>query len=135
MGPAQGQADNEPDFGPPSTFYDLPGGLLPGHKNTRTSSSTGDDFAEFHPILTTDFFEFGTATNKLESDRAARSRWVMPSSVWPQPNWSGPPDWAVVRNISDPGINADLPRNPKWSSTCRRLGGLVLRGIRLLDQA
>jgi nucleoside phosphorylase len=62
----------------------------------------------FHPILTTDFFEFGTSTNHLdklgmavEMDDAALG--LTCSEV------SAPPVWACVRNLSDPTINGDLP--------------------------
>ncbi|MBM3786817.1 MAG: 5'-methylthioadenosine/S-adenosylhomocysteine nucleosidase [Acidobacteria bacterium] len=62
---------------------------------------------EFHPILTTDFFEFGTSTNHLdklgmavEMDDAALG--LACSEL------NAPPHWACVRNLSDPTINGTL---------------------------
>lgn len=61
----------------------------------------------FHPILTTDFFEFGTTANNLdkigmavEMDDACLG--LACSEV------NAPPHWACVRNLSDPTINGEL---------------------------
>lgn len=66
------------------------------------------DIPPFHPILTTDFFEFGTSTNKLnrlgvavEMDDACLG--LVCSEM------KNPPLWASVRNLSDPCINGDQP--------------------------
>lgn len=66
------------------------------------------DIPPFHPILTTDFFEFGTTTNKLyragvavEMDDACLG--LACSEM------KNPPLWASVRNLSDPCINGDQP--------------------------
>ena len=66
------------------------------------------DMPEFHPILTTDYFEFGTSANHLESEGAAVE---MGDAVLGLAMRSGerPPQWAVVRNMSDPQINGDIP--------------------------
>lgn len=66
------------------------------------------DIPPFHPILTTDFFEFGTTVNKLdrlgvavEMDDACLG--LACSEM------KNPPLWASVRNLSDPCINGDQP--------------------------
>jgi nucleoside phosphorylase len=66
-----------------------------------------NDIPAFHPILTTDFFEFGTSTNNLEKlgmavemDDACLG---LASS-----ELGSPPRWACVRNMSDPAINGKL---------------------------
>lgn len=65
------------------------------------------DIPAFHPILTTDFFEFGTSTNNLEKlgmavemDDACLG--LACSEL------RSPPRWACVRNMSDPCINGKL---------------------------
>ena len=95
----------EPAFGPPTTMYDLPGGILPGHKNNPDIKLDGRDFPAFHPVLTTDFFEFGTSES-----RGARSRWETPRSGWS-------PTASTARRVgvgvlSDPRINGELPTDP-----------------------
>ena len=54
----------EPDFGPPTTRYPF-GPLLPGFVNSPQLLCDGLDFPEYLPILTTDYFEFGTSSNQL----------------------------------------------------------------------
>jgi hypothetical protein len=63
---------------------------------------------EFHPILTTDYFEYGTTTNRLDKEGAAVE---MGDAVLGLAcaELINPPRWAVVRNMSDPVINGDLP--------------------------
>ena len=65
------------------------------------------DIPAFHPILTTDFFEFGTNVNNLEKigmavemDDACLG--LAASEL------NAPPHWACVRNLSDPTINGQL---------------------------
>ncbi len=62
---------------------------------------------EFHPILTTDYFEFGTSTNHLELEGCAVEMGdaVLGLVAAEMPN---PPSWAVVRNLSDPQINGAM---------------------------
>ena len=73
------------------------------------------DIPAFHPILTTDFFEFGTSTNNLEKlgmavemDDACLG--LACSEL------KSPPRWACVRNMSDPAINGKL--EPKQQENC-----------------
>lgn len=79
--------------------------------NTPDIKLDGRDMPDFHPMLSTDFFEFGTSKNNLFTEGSgmemgdaalglACSRLV------------NPPRWVVVRNLSDPQINGDLPSGP-----------------------
>ncbi|MDZ4792680.1 MAG: hypothetical protein SGI83_00220 [Bacteroidota bacterium] len=70
-----------------------------------------DELPEFHPIVTTDFFEFGTSTNKMEEEGLAVE---MGDAVLGMvcEEMQNPPKWLVIRNLSDPQINADLPHKP-----------------------
>jgi hypothetical protein len=108
-------ADNltEPAFGPPHTKYQwtLPG-LVPGVKNKPKIHVDGVDFPEFHPILTTDFFEFGTSTNGLEQEgcgvEMGDAALGMAVNEMKAAGLAAP-DWLVIRNASDPQINGALP--------------------------
>jgi nucleoside phosphorylase len=64
----------------------------------------------FHPILTTDFFEFGTSTNRLDLQGMAvemddATLGLACSEL------QSPPLWACIRNLSDPTINGALPES------------------------
>lgn len=67
---------------------------------------------KFHPILTTDFYEFGTSRNNLDAIGAGVE---MGDAVLGLAcsELQNPPNWAVVRNLSDPQINGDLPDGPQ----------------------
>jgi hypothetical protein len=65
----------------------------------------------FHPVLTTDYFEFGTSANHLDQQGCAvemgdAALGLLCSEL------EDPPHWAIVRNLSDPQINGDLPTTP-----------------------
>ncbi len=98
----------EPPFGPPTKRYPLDRLLVAEPPNVPDIKLDGVDMPEFHPILTTDFFEFGTSANKLELEGCAVEMGdaVLGLVCEELPE---PPKWAVVRNLSDPQINADLP--------------------------
>jgi hypothetical protein len=72
----------------------------------------GQQMPKFHPILTTDFYEFGTSTNNLDQIGAGLE---MGDAVLglASSELASPPKWAVVRNLSDPQINGDLPDGPQ----------------------
>ena len=74
-----------------------------------------DGIAPFHPIITTDFFEFGTSTNNLDQLGMAVE---MDDAVLGLVCFTmkSPPLWSCVRNLSDPCINGDLP--PKTQGNC-----------------
>lgn len=62
----------------------------------------------FHPVLTTDYFEFGSSKNELWKDGVAVEMddacLGLACSELPHE----PPHWACVRNLSDPVINGAL---------------------------
>ena len=66
------------------------------------------DMAEFHPILTTDYFEYGTTENHLEMEGAAVEMGDAALGLACS-ELDDPPHWGVVRNMSDPVINGLLP--------------------------
>ena len=105
----------EPEFLPPTVNYSPLTAPRPVRRAACDIKLDGVAFPAFHPMLTTDFFEFGTSTNHLEvqgcavemgdavlglvaAERAAAGRPV--------------PDWLVVRNCSDPQINGALRDHP-----------------------
>ncbi len=100
----------EPPFAPPTTAYPFPGPPIEGAVNVPDIKleQGGRDLPEFHPILTTDYFEYGTTVNRLDTEGAAvemgDAALGLAMSERPQP-----PKWAVVRNMSDPVINGALP--------------------------
>lgn len=63
---------------------------------------------EFHPILTTDYFEYGTMANRLDKEGAAVEMGDAALGLACS-ELADPPNWAVIRNMSDPVINGDLP--------------------------
>jgi hypothetical protein len=94
---------NEPRDTPPSSNCACSG---PGYPTNVYLDGT-HDIPAFHPILTTDYFEFGTSTNNLEKlgmavemDDACLG--LACSEL------TSPPHWACVRNMSDPCINGKL---------------------------
>ncbi|TIW29369.1 MAG: hypothetical protein E5V63_01225 [Mesorhizobium sp.] len=103
----------EPAFGPPHTGYQWPNGVpIPGLKNAPDLKIDGRDFPAFHPILTTDFFEFGTSTNALERDGCGVEMGDAVLGMVIEEMKAGgqvAPNWLVIRNASDPQINGTLP--------------------------
>ncbi|WP_066778306.1 hypothetical protein [Sphingomonas sp. CCH5-D11] len=103
----------EPAFGPPHTKYEWPTDEpVPGFSNRPDLKIDGRDFPEFHPILTTDFFEFGTSTNGLENEGSGVEMGdaVLGMVVEKLKEEGGhAPHWLVIRNASDPQINGRLP--------------------------
>jgi nucleoside phosphorylase len=99
----------EPPFAPPTKRYPFAGQPIRSDPPNRPNIKLdGDDFPEFHPILTTDFFEFGTSANRLD-DQGCGVEMGDAALGLACSEMGDPPDWAVVRNVSDPVINADLP--------------------------
>jgi len=98
----------EPPMLPPTINYHYHGAKIHADANVPDIKLDGRDVPEFHPILTTDYFEYGTSTNNLEVEGAAVEMGdaVLGLAVDGMPN---PPKWAVVRNMSDPQINGGLP--------------------------
>jgi hypothetical protein len=100
----------EPGFGPPHPGFAFAGLLLPPPANDPDIKLElgGRDMPEFHPILTTDYFEYGTTTNHLDVEGAAVEMGDAALGL-ACAELANPPHWAVVRNMSDPVINGDLP--------------------------
>lgn len=100
----------EPPLGPPSTRYPFKGKLLtpPVNKPSIRIEQGGRDMPEFHPILTTDYFEYGTSTNGLEKEGAAVEMGDAALGLACE-ELRNPPLWLVARNMSDPQINGKLP--------------------------
>jgi hypothetical protein len=102
----------EPGFAPPTKRYAFEGPPLPSDPPNRPRIHLdGRDMPAFHPVLTTDFFEFGTSANALDREGCAVE---MGDAVLGLvcDEMDHPPRWAIVRNISDPMINGDLPTEP-----------------------
>jgi len=61
----------------------------------------------FHPIITTDFFDYGTSTSGLDEVGVATE---MDDAVLGLvcSQMQSPPNWASVRNYSDPALNGQL---------------------------
>jgi nucleoside phosphorylase len=99
---------NEPPFAPPTKRFDYHGQPITTPGNNPQIRLDGVDMPEFWPILTTDYFEYGTSANRLDKEGAAvemgDAALGLACSELPEP-----PHWAVVRNMSDPTINGDLP--------------------------
>lgn len=116
----------EPEFGPPHTKYAWPlPSLVQGFKNTPDFKIDGRDFPAFHPMLTTDFFEFGTSANDLEEQGCGVEMGdAVLGLVVKELEESGKPAprWLVIRNASDPQINGALPgpKNPAVAPEMRR---------------
>ncbi|HEX9236143.1 MAG TPA: hypothetical protein VF972_07675 [Actinomycetota bacterium] len=105
-----GQELNEPPFAPPTKRYHFHQGLIHTDPNTPDVKieQGGRDMPEFHPILTTDYFEFGTSANHLDQEGAAVEMGDAALGLAVEER-GGSPRWAVLRNMSDPQINGDLP--------------------------
>ena len=103
----------EPGFLPPTKRYGYEGPTLENNPpNVPKIWRDGDKMPAFHPVLTTDFFEFGTSSNHLGKEGCAVEMGDavlgLLCSELPEP-----PDWLIVRNLSDPQINGDLPEKPR----------------------
>jgi len=98
----------QPPVGPPTKDFEFPGPLLAPPAVDASIRLDGRDMPKFHPILTTDYFEYGTSTNRLDKEGAAVEMGDAALGLACS-ELSQPPKWAVVRNMSDPVINGDLP--------------------------
>lgn len=109
----------EPEFLPPTVNFapltNLPRPVAP---NVADIKLDGIDLPAFHPILTTDFFEFGTSTNRLHEVGAGVEMGdaVLGLVAEERANDGHPVRWLVVRNCSDPQINGALRHRPASQS-------------------
>jgi hypothetical protein len=100
----------QPPVGPPSPAYP-PGQLSqPAPVDAHIRVDGTPPLQPFWPILTTDYFEYGTTTNNLdeqgagvEMGDAALGLAVSELAA------ANRPKWLVIRNMSDPVINGELP--------------------------
>jgi nucleoside phosphorylase len=101
----------EPSFTTPTKRFQVEVPAVDALPNNPAIHLDGNSIPKFHPILTTDFFEFGTSANNLEETGAAVE---MGDAVLGLvcSEMVNSPKWLVIRNVSDPQINADLPTVP-----------------------
>ncbi len=95
----------------PSPQYDTTATIAaPGLTQPKIRFDDGHDMPAFHPILTTDWFEYGTTQNRLDQYGAGVEMGdaALGLAISELPA-AQRPHWAVVRNMSDPVINGDLP--------------------------
>ena len=99
-----------PPFGLPTDQVALPGGQIPipTHTPAIKIEQGARDMPEFHPILTTDYFEYGTTTNRLDLEGAAVEMGDAALGLACS-ELAVPPKWIAVRNMSDPVIDGTLP--------------------------
>jgi nucleoside phosphorylase len=102
----------EPDFTTPTKRFEKDIQPVKAWANDALIRQDGKgSMPEFHPIVSTDFFEFGTSANKMDEEGAAVEMGdAVLGLVCEQ--MQNPPKWLVVRNLSDPQINAELPDKP-----------------------
>jgi len=98
----------EPPFLPPTKSYHYHGSMIHPDANVPDIKLDGRDMPAFHPILTTDYFEYGTSSNRLDLAGAAVEMGDAALGL-AMSELDHPPHWAVVRNMSDPQINGDIP--------------------------
>jgi nucleoside phosphorylase len=98
----------EPPFAPPTKHYPGNGAAVTPPPDSPDIKLDGRDMKAFHPILTTDYFEYGTSANRLDRYGAAVEMGDAALGL-ACTELTNPPRWAVVRNMSDPVINGDLP--------------------------
>ena len=104
----------EPPFAPPSKrFDDYQGGLVHGRTNEPKIWLDERDMPKNHPILSVDSFEFGTSANNLFDEGCACEMGDAVLGLVCDELGDDAPDWLVVRNLSIPQINADLPDKPR----------------------
>lgn len=90
----------EPPFAPPTKSFPFPlDPIVSSPSNTPDIKLElgGRDMPEFHPILTTDYFEYGTSTNRLDREGAAVEMGDAALGLACS-ELADPPRWAVVRN-------------------------------------
>jgi hypothetical protein len=101
----------QPPVGAPSPAYPDDGELAePTVSATRIRRDGDGTLPEFWPILTTDYFEYGTTSNRLDQAGAGVEMGDAALGLAVQELPEGQrPRWLVVRNMSDPVINGRLP--------------------------
>jgi len=108
----------EPIFGPPTKRHQGTAWKLDRYSTARIIHEAGDGeekIPEFHPILTTDYFEFGNSNNfaELWADGCGVEMGDAVLGLVCTEDLVDPPKWLVIRNISDPQINGDITSLPR----------------------
>jgi hypothetical protein len=98
----------QPPVGAPTKAYQWDGPPVAAPAVEPAIRLEGRDMPVLWPILMTDYFEYGTSENRLDKLGAAvemgdAALGLACSEI------DSPPKWGVVRNMSDPVINGDLP--------------------------
>jgi nucleoside phosphorylase len=108
----------EPDFGAPTPRYAWTGDLIPGPQNIPSMKLDGDDFPDGHPILTADWFLFGTTTNGVDADGCGVEMGDAVIAMVCEENSQPGPEWLVVRNLSNPVVDGRLSSDVQnmWSA-------------------
>jgi nucleoside phosphorylase len=102
----------EPDFATPTVRYDkVPEPIKSWPNDAQIRLDGTNELPEFHPIVSTDFFEFGTSDNNMEKVAAAMEMGDAVLGLVCE-EMQDPPKWLVIRNLSDPQINGALPTKP-----------------------
>lgn len=103
----------EPAWGVPTFAYDQPlDELVEAEAPEPRILVDGTDFPRFHPILSADWFLFGTTTNGVgDLGAAVEMGDAVFGLVSEDRDTAGKanPRWAAVRNLSNPPINGNLP--------------------------
>ena len=99
----------EPPLAPPTTAYPVYEATIepPPNAPDIKLEQGGRDMVEFHPILTTDYFEYGTSTNNLDAEGAGVEMGDAALGLAVSER-AEPTKWLVIRNMSDPRINGAL---------------------------
>lgn len=108
----------EPIFGPPTKRHHGGSWVLVKDFIPSIIHEGGDGFdrlPDFHPILTTDFFEFGHSKNAQElwTEGCGVEMGDAVLGLVCEEDLHEPPHWLVIRNLSDPQINGDLTAKPR----------------------
>jgi nucleoside phosphorylase len=98
----------EPPFAPPTKRFRFRGSPITAPSDKPDFKLDGREMPAFHPILTTDYFEYGTTTNRLDREGAAVEMGDAALGLACS-ELAHPPNWTVIRNMSDPVINGALP--------------------------
>jgi nucleoside phosphorylase len=102
----------EPDFTTPTVRYNnIPTSIKSWPNDAKIRLDGTNELPAFHPIVTTDFFEFGTSDNGMDKVGAAMEMGDAVLGLVCQ-EMQHPPKWLVIRNLSDPQINGALSTKP-----------------------
>jgi nucleoside phosphorylase len=109
---------NEPIFGPPTKRHHGDTWLLTKAFIPNIIHESGEAdcrLPEFHPILTTDYFEFGHSRNaeELWAEGCGVEMGDAVLGLVCEEDLADPPKWLVIRNLSDPQINGDITSAPR----------------------